>query len=317
MTLASYLEEKARQGTDATLLALIEELALATIAIAGHLRVASIKGLVGATGAFNVQGEEQKPLDILANDIFMAVCQASPTVSYAVSEELPGEVALAETGRYAVIFDPLDGSSNLDVNGTVGSIVSIIEAQSPDEILQPGRHQLFAAYAAYGPSTSLVLTFGDAVAIFSLDTDGAYRLTARDLSIPHGHAEFSINAARQGLWETPVQNYISALTTSDGSSRRYTMRWMGSLVADIHRILHRGGIFLYPGDSETGLDGGKLRLLYEANPIGLIMEAAGGRATTGRADILDLTPSHLHQRISLITGARDEVDSVLAHYSQA
>lgn len=318
MNLTQFLRTKQQQGVEPELLGLVQILAEATIKISRHLRVAVLHGDVGATEDTNVQGEVQKPLDVIANNMFIEACQFSSAVSFAVSEELDEEVAISPSGKYAVIFDPLDGSSNLDVNVTVGSIFSIIVAPGAGELLQKGRQQVFAAYAAYGPSTSLVLTFGDDVDSFTLDAAGEYQLGVAKLRIPTGNAEFAINTSRQNLWDQPVQDYIAACLGGTGLlPKRYNMRWVGSMVADVHRILQRGGIFLYPNDVEVAKKGGRLRLLYEANPIGFIVEAAGGGASTGLGRILDLEPTGLHQRVPVILGALDEVEAVERFYAEA
>lgn len=318
MILKQFLNAKRERGVDPDLLDIVARVADATILVARKLQVAVLHGHLGATEETNVQGEVQKPLDVIANTFFIEACQASPAVSFAVSEELDNEIPVSPSGKYAVIFDPLDGSSNLDVNVTVGSIVSILPAKSADELLQPGRNQVFAAYAAYGPSTSLVLTFGDDVDFFSLNADGEYELADADVKMPQGYAEFSINTSRQHIWDKPVQDYIAASLKGEGvHPKRYNMRWVGSMVADIHRIMHRGGVFLYPNDSEIAKKGGRLRLLYEANPMGFLMETAGGLASTGLARILDLKPQDLHQRVPVILGARDEVEAIERRYAEA
>lgn len=319
MNLKQFLNAKRQAGIiDTDLLDVVEAVADATIKVAYQLRVAVLHGHVGATEDTNVQGEVQKPLDVIANNIFIESCQGSPAVSFAVSEELDDEIAVSPAGKFAVIFDPLDGSSNLDVNVTVGSIVSIIPATAADQLLQPGRNQVFAAYAAYGPSTSLVLTFGDDVEFFSLNAYGEYELADSNVTIPLGNAEFSINTSRQQIWDKPVQDYIEGCLAGAGVyKKRYNMRWVGSMVADIHRIMHRGGIFLYPHDTEVAKKGGRLRLLYEANPMGFLVEAAGGLASTGKARILDLQPTELHQRVPVILGASDEVEAIEGFYSRA
>lgn len=318
MILKQFLNAKRERGVDPDLLELVQTIADATIKISRQLRVAVLHGHVGATEDTNVQGEVQKPLDVIADNVFVAACQTSAAVSFAVSEEQDNEIPVSATGKYAVIFDPLDGSSNLDVNVTVGSIVSVIPAKASSELLQPGRNQVFAAYAAYGPSTSLVLTFGDDVDFFSLNADEEYELADADVKIPSGNAEFSINTSRQNLWDKPVQDYIAASLAGEGVyAKRYNMRWVGSMVADIHRIMHRGGIFLYPNDAEIAKKGGRLRLLYEANPMGFLVEAAGGGASTGLVRILDIQPKELHQRVPVILGALDEVEAVERRYAEA
>jgi fructose-1,6-bisphosphatase I len=274
------------------------------------LRKSSLSGLTGSTETVNVQGETQKPLDVVSNEILLRACRMAGSVRFAVSEELPREIEVAPDGQYAVIFDPLDGSSNLDVNVTVGTILSVVSAGTTADILQSGRGQLFAAYAAYGPQTTLVLTFGKTVEIFSLDDQGTYHRSSADVRICPDSAEFSINAARKGGWDDVISSYVDRAVERPGGN----MRWVGSMVADAHRILNRGGVFLYPSDSREPDVAGRLRLLYEANPMALIVEAAGGMATTGDLHILDLVPRSLHQRVPLIFGSRNEVEVLAALY---
>ncbi|MGE7369746.1 class 1 fructose-bisphosphatase [Neorhizobium sp. NPDC001467] len=291
------------------LVAVLRAVAEATRKISDTLKTSSLDGLTGATEITNVQGEAQKPLDILSNDILLDACRAVPSVAFAVSEELDAEVAIHVDGRYAVIFDPLDGSSNLDVNVTVGTIFSVIEAKSADEILKSGRHQLIAGYAAYGPQTTLVLTTGRGVQIFTLDAAGTYVMTTADAKITPEAKEFAINAARRASWDDVVSAYIE-----DAIDSGHNMRWVGSMVADTHRIFNRGGVFLYPADRNKPGAGGRLRLLYEANPIGLLVEAAGGEAIIGNEKILDIAPTSLHQRVPVIFGSKAEVDKLATAY---
>jgi fructose-1,6-bisphosphatase I len=309
-TFEAYLESRAGAVLSAELVTVLRNVAEATRQISDRLRTSSLDGLTGATEVTNVQGETQKPLDILSNDILLEACRQSPAVSFAVSEELDTEVAIHADGKYAVIFDPLDGSSNLDVNVTVGTIFSVIEAKSSGDILKSGRGQLVAGYAAYGPQTVLVLTIGEGVQIFTLNADGVYVLTNADAKIVPDAKEFAINAARRASWDDVVAAYIE-----DAIDTGHNMRWVGSMVADAHRIFNRGGVFLYPADRNKPASGGRLRLLYEGNPIGMLVETAGGAAIIGETAILDIQPTSLHQRVPVIFGSKAEVDKIAAAYA--
>jgi fructose-1,6-bisphosphatase I len=321
-TLTDWLNQQVAAGVDQSLAATIASIAAACAEIAIVLRTSPIDGLSGATESTNVQGENQKPLDIVSNDIFIKRLSANADVSILVSEELSQPLHLSREsgeGRYAVACDPLDGSSNLDVNVTVGSIFSVL-ALAPgagdDALLQPGTAQLAAGYAAYGNSTSLVLTFGQSVAVFTLDAAGTFVLTKDAVSIPTASAEYAINTARERFWDEATRAYVAESVAGETGplGKRYNMRWVGSMVADIHRILMRGGIFLYPVDSETRDKGGRLRLMYEANPMAMIVEAAGGAASTGHEPIRAVQPTGIHQRIPVILGSREEVERIEGHY---
>jgi len=309
----------ANDGVDLKLSGVLETIAAACAELAGVLRLAPIAGQTGLAGHTNVQGEAQKELDVISNDIFIKHLRKNPDISILVSEELDEALHMENQGAYAIACDPLDGSSNLDVNVTVGSIFSIlaVDASDPD-LLQPGTRQLAAGYAAYGPSTSLVLTFGTSVACFTLDESHQFVLTRDHITVPAASGEFAINTARERFWDDATKTYVTENVAGETgpAGKRYNMRWIGSMVADIHRILMRGGIFLYPLDSETIEKGGRLRLLYEANPMALIMEAAGGGATTGHGRILEVQPNAIHQRIPVIVGSRDEVERVNALYAR-
>jgi len=321
-TLTDWLNRQTSAGVPAALTGTIESIAAACAEIAGILRTAPIDGLSGATESTNVQGETQKPLDIVSNDIFIRHLQENDDVSILVSEELSQPLQLQHQsgeGRYVVACDPLDGSSNLDVNVTVGSIFSILELETSggeDALLQPGTKQLAAGYAAYGNSTSLVLTLGKSVVVFTLDNQGRFILSKADIAIPAASAEYAINTARERFWDEATRTYVADSVAGETGhlGKRYNMRWVGSMVADIHRILMRGGIFLYPVDSETKEKGGRLRLMYEANPMSLIIEAAGGAASTGFGRILEVQPNGIHQRIGVIVGSREEVARIEALY---
>lgn len=304
------------QPVDPKLASVVATMAAASADIAAVLRQAPIAGQTGLAGHTNVQGEAQKALDVISNDIVLKHIGQNPEISILVSEELDEAVHLQNQGRYYVATDPLDGSSNLDVNVTVGTIFSVLEASGG--LLQPGTKQLAAGYAAYGPATSLVITFGPSVAVFTLDAAGVFVLTAEDLKVSAASAEYAINTARERLWDAATRGYVAENVAGEtgAAGKRYNMRWVGSMVADIHRILMRGGIFLYPLDSETVSKGGRLRLLYEGNPMSMLIEAAGGKATTGTQRLLEVVPTGIHQRVPVILGSADEVGRVEAWYGR-
>ncbi|WP_137151450.1 class 1 fructose-bisphosphatase [Devosia sp. FKR38] len=312
-TLTDWL---AAQTVDAGLASVMQTMAAASAEIARVLRSAAITGETGLAGHTNVQGEAQKALDVISNDIVLSHIGENPEISILISEELDEAVQMQNQGRYLVATDPLDGSSNLDVNVTVGTIFSILDASKG--LLQPGTAQLGAGYAAYGPATSLVLTFGPRAAAFTLDDTGTFQLTTAALSVPRASAEYAINTARERLWDAATRGYVAENVAGETgpAGKRYNMRWVGSMVADVHRILMRGGIFLYPLDSETSAKGGRLRLLYEGNPMALLVQAAGGRSTTGQQSVLDVVPTSIHQRVPVVLGSADEVARVEAWYGR-
>ncbi|WDR04384.1 fructose-1,6-bisphosphatase [Devosia algicola] len=255
----------------------------------------------------------------MSNDIFIKHIRQNAAISILISEELDEALHMQNQGDFAIATDPLDGSSNLDVNVTVGSIFSVLatDPNAPD-LLQPGTKQLAAGYAAYGPSTGLLLTFGRTTAAFTLSNDGVFMLDRAEVKVPPRSVEYAINSARQRFWDEPTKAYVEQnVAGEDGElGERYNMRWVGSMVADIHRILMRGGIFLYPLDSETSAKGGRLRLLYEANPMSMLLEAAGGAASTGHGRILDVIPTDIHQRVPVIMGSSEEVARLDALYAK-
>ena len=313
----STLPDWLRAETDDEALAgSIGAMAAAMAEIAAVLRRAPIAGQTGLAGATNVQGEAQKTLDVVSNDIVLNHLRANAAISILISEELDEAVQLSDQGRYIIATDPLDGCSNLDVNGAVGTIFSVLPAAGG--MLQPGAAQRAAGYAVYGPATSLVLRIAGATSVFTLDGDGQWLLTQATVSVPAASAEYAINAARERFWDAATRGYIEENVAGETgpAGKRYNMRWVGSMVADIHRILMRGGIFLYPLDSETVAKGGRLRLLYEANPMAWLMAGAGGAASTGHLPILDVQPSAIHQRVPVIIGSADEVKRVEAWYAR-
>ncbi|WDQ97886.1 class 1 fructose-bisphosphatase [Devosia sp. J2-20] len=313
-TLSNWL---AAQSVDAKLASVMTTMAAASAEIAAVLRQSAISGQTGLAGHTNVQGEDQKALDVISNDIVLNHIRQNPEISILVSEELDEPVHIENRGAYLVATDPLDGSSNLDVNVTVGTIFSILDARKG--LLQPGSAQLGAGYAAYGPATSFVITFGASAAVFTLNDDGVFVLTTEKLAVPKASAEYAINTARERLWDDATKGYVAENVAGETgpAGKRYNMRWIGSMVADVHRILMRGGIFLYPLDSENAAKGGRLRLLYEGNPMAMLVAAAGGASTTGQQSVLDVVPTDIHQRVPVVLGSADEVARVVAWYAQA
>jgi fructose-1,6-bisphosphatase I len=330
-TLARYLTEEQRNKGVITgdLKFLIEIVSRACQAISVAIGKGGLGGVLGEAGSDNVQGEAQKKLDVLSNEILLDANEWGGHLAAMASEEmdLPHLVPNRyPQGEYLLTFDPLDGSSNIDVNVSIGTIFSVLKCPEGSDLstpeaaeaafLQPGTAQVAAGYAVYGPTTVLVLTVGDGVVVFTLDREqGQFVLTQENVQIPADTKEFAINMANQRFWEAPVQRYVAEMQAGKEGplGKDYNMRWVGSMVADVHRIMTRGGIFMYPVDSKLKDKGGKLRLMYEANPMAFLVEQAGGAATTGRQRILD--PEKLHQRVPVILGSRHEVDRVTAYHA--
>jgi len=323
ITLTRFLiEEQRRISAPDGFTAVLNDIRLACKRIANLIGKGALAGALGGAGSTNVQGEMQIKLDVMANDIFVRTNDWGGQLAGMVSEEMEEPFAIPveyPRGKYLLLFDPLDGSSNVDVNVAVGSIFSVLrcpEAVSqptPQDFLQPGSAQVCAGYAIYGPSTMLVITTGAGVNGFTLDRDiGEFMLTHADLRIPEETSEFAINASNSRHWEPAVKRYINeCLAGKNGPRERdFNMRWIASLVAETHRILMRGGVFMYPRDRKDLSKPGRLRLLYEANPMGFIVEQAGGRASTGRGPVLSVIPESLHQRVGFAFGARNEVERI-------
>lgn len=316
------LDERRREDSDRDLLTLLHSVATACKAVSNSLKNGALADVLGSLETENIQGETQKKLDVIANDIFLRRCEFSGVLAAMVSEEMDEIYDIPSQfpkGRYVLLFDPLDGSSNIDINVSVGSIFSVLRLPGiPDEItyetvLRPGVEQVAAGYALYGPSTMLVLSTGNGVHGFTLDGSiGEFRLTHRNIVMPENAAEFAINASRANWWEPPVQKYVADCVAGEHGprGRYFNMRWIASMVAEVHRILLRGGVFLYPIDEENCASGGKLRLLYEANPMAFLVEQAGGAGSTGRARILEVAPVSPHQRVPVILGSTNEVDLI-------
>ena len=328
ISLTQFLIGEQRAGrASADLRLLLEVVASAVKAIGVTVSKGALVGVLGEAGTENVQGETQKKLDVIANEILLRANEWGGHLAAMASEELETihRIPLDDPrGPYLLLFDPLDGSSNIDVNVTIGTIFSVLhnpQAKGKDpteaDFLQPGRDQVAAGYATYGPSTQLVLTVGNGVHGFTLDREmGGFVYTHPFMSIPAETREYAINASNARYWEAPVQRYIAELQQGKDGPRGsdFNMRWIASMVADVHRVLTRGGIFMYPLDEKCRAKGGKLRLMYEANPMAMLVEQAGGAATTGRGRILDIVPERLHQRVPVILGSRAEVERVTSYH---
>lgn len=326
VTLTQFIIEQQRElGTSGTFTALLNDLATACKKISHIVNRGELIGVLGSAGSENVQGEVQKKLDIITNDIMINALNWTGHLAGMASEEIDDMIKIPAhypKGKYLVLFDPLDGSSNIDVNLAVGTIFSILrcrEGVDPDlqDFLRKGVEQVCAGFVLYGPSTMMVLTTGHGVNAFTLDQDvGEFLLTHRNMRIPEETSEFAINMTNQRFWEPPVQRYISeCLQGTEGPmGRNFNMRWIASLVAEVYRILTRGGIFMYPLDTRNPAKPAKLRLMYEANPMAFIIEQAGGVCSTGRERIMDIKPTDIHQRVSLILGSKREVERLVGYH---
>lgn len=331
VSLTQYLVEEQRLHSNipAELRLLIEVVARACKTISHSVGKGALGEVLGSADTENVQGEVQKKLDIISNEILLEANEWGGHLAAMASEEMESIHPIPNRypkGEYMLLFDPLDGSSNIDVNVSIGTIFSVLKAPEgmtqPTEadFMQAGSKQVAAGYAVYGPQTMLVLTTGNGVNCFTLDREmGSWVLTQRDMQIPAKTKEFAINMSNQRHWHPPVQRYISELLAGDTGPRgtNFNMRWIASMVADVHRILNRGGIFMYPADLRDTSVPGKLRLMYEANPMAFIVEQAGGAATDGKQRILDIQPTKLHQRVPVFLGSRDEVAVVTSYHQQA
>jgi fructose-1,6-bisphosphatase I len=321
------LQEQRRLKGSGAFTALMTDIIFACKMISHAVNRGALAGNLGTAGSENVQGEEQKKLDVVANDIFMHMNALGGNYAGMASEELEDVHAVhgAADGKYLLLFDPLDGSSNIDVNISVGSIFSILKLPpgattiSEAAFLQPGVKQVAAGYALYGSSTMMVITTGHGVNGFTLDNNvGMFMLTHPNMTIPADTKEFAINASRARFWEPPVRRYIEECQAGKDGPRGkdFNMRWVASMVAEVHRIFVRGGVFMYPADSENMKKGGKLRLMYEANPMGFLVEQAGGGASTGRGRIMEVQPTNLHQRVPVILGSKNEVERIDAYHAE-
>ncbi|NIE67575.1 class 1 fructose-bisphosphatase [Burkholderia sp. Ax-1719] len=329
-TLTKYLIEQQREHKNlpADLRLLIEVVARACKAISFNVSKGALGDALGTAGSENVQGEVQKNLDILSNEILLDANEWGGNLAAMASEEMETFFPIPANypkGEYLLVFDPLDGSSNIDVNVSIGTIFSVLRCpdgkQATEEsFLQPGTQQVAAGYAVYGPQTVLVLTTGNGVNCFTLDRElGSWVLTQSNMRIPEDTREYAINASNARHWYEPVQKYIGELNEGKDGPRgeNFNMRWIASMVADVHRILNRGGIFMYPADKRDPSKPGKLRLMYEANPMSFIVEQAGGVATNGEDRILDIQPTSLHERVAVFLGSKNEVERVTRYHHEA
>ena len=313
-TLTQFLQQHAAEyAVPSGLNDSIQSIILACKQISKNVRLGALSGVLGEAGTGNIQGEAQKKLDVIANQILIDTLKQNPHIAGLASEEEDEFVAANENGEYLVLFDPLDGSSNIDVNISIGTIFSILQkpvgSLKTDSFLQKGKEQVAAGYVLYGPQTILVLTLKHGVASFTLNEDNEFIQIQNNLTIPKQTAEFAINMSNERHWEAPIRQYIAELLAGCEGVRgkNYNMRWVASMVAEVHRILTRGGVFLYPKDNRDPSKAGKLRLMYEANPMSLLVAQAGGDANNARESILDIQPNDLHQRVAVVLGSADEV----------
>ena len=327
-TLTQFIIEEQRHiaGASGDFTSLLNDIVTACKAISNAVNKGALIGVMGSAGSENVQGETQKKLDVITNDIMIRSNQWAGHLAGMASEEMDEIYRIPSQyprGKYLLVFDPLDGSSNVDVNISVGTIFSILRCPegitdpTEEHFLQVGTKQICAGYAIYGSSTMLVLTTGHGVNGFTLDREvGEFVLSHPGMRIPEDTKEFAINASNQRFWEAPVQRYVEECLAGKTGPRGkdFNMRWVASMVAEVHRILNRGGIFMYPKDTKDPTKAGKLRLMYEANPMSMIVEQAGGASSTGRERILDIDPDDLHQRVPVVLGSKHEVERVVSYH---
>ena len=331
VSLTQYLVEQERKHghIPPQLRLLIEVVARACKRIAISVNKGALGDVLGSAGTDNVQGEVQKKLDVISNEVLIEANEWGGHLAAMASEEMDSIHVVPNRypqGELLLLFDPLDGSSNIDVNVSIGTIFSVLRkvghsrGVSEEDFLQPGKQQAAAGYCVYGPQTTLVLTVGDGVAMFTLDREqGSFVLTQDEVTIPADTKEFAINMSNMRHWAAPVRSYIDdCLAGKEGPrGKDFNMRWVASMVADVHRILCRGGVFMYPWDKREPEKPGKLRLLYEANPMSFLIEQAGGMAINGTQRILDLQPTKLHERVAVVLGSRNEVQKVLDYQTAA
>jgi fructose-1,6-bisphosphatase I len=284
----------------------------------------ALVGLLGSAGTGNVQGEVQQKLDVIANDLLIEGVQGCTALAGLASEEMELPIPVQGAGDYLLLFDPLDGSSNIDVNVSIGTIFSVLQKQNPTAVLQnsdfllSGRHQAAAGYIVYGPQTTMALTLGDGVVMFTLDkTIGQFILIKDRVEISPATKEFAINMSNMRHWAQPVRRYVQeCLEGATGVRKKdFNMRWIASMVADVHRVLSRGGVFMYPWDQREPNKPGKLRLMYEANPMSFLVEQAGGASTNGKQVIMDIEPQDLHERVSVMLGSKEEVERLQSYHA--
>lgn len=319
-TLSQFLQQQSGNLTP-ELAQVIETIGNTCKRIDQLLQKGALAGVLGSAQHENVQGEEQKKLDVISNDYLIDALKVHPHVGGLASEELDEFTSAQENGQYLVLFDPLDGSSNIDINMCVGTIFSILPAKNSvtqaEDLMQAGVNQVAAGYVLYGPSTMMALTVGAGVVFFTFDPETQeFLLTSEAIQVAADTKEYAINASNQRHWEAPVQRYIDELLAGKTGPRAkdFNMRWVACMVGDIHRILCRSGIFMYPYDLKDPTKAGRLRLMYEANPMSMLMEQAGGASTTGRVRILEIEPTNLHQRVPVIIGSKNEVELVTSYH---
>lgn len=332
-TITQFIIEEQRHIENASgdFTSLLNDIVTACKVISNAVNHGALVDVLGSADTENVQGETQKKLDIITNEVFLKTNEWAGHLAAMASEEMEEVYPIPKKyprGKYLLTFDPLDGSSNIDVNVSVGTIFSVLRCPgeckshpSPEAFLQPGTEQVCAGYALYGPSTMMVLTTGNGVNGFTLDQNiGEFVLTHPNMTIPADTREFAINASNMRFWEAPVKRYVDECLAGSTGTRgeNFNMRWIASMVAEVHRILTRGGIFMYPLDEKMKTEGknGKLRLMYEANPMSFIVEQAGGASSTGRERIMELKPEDLHQRVPVILGSKNEVERVTAYHTE-
>jgi fructose-1,6-bisphosphatase I/sedoheptulose-1,7-bisphosphatase len=327
-TLSKFLIQQLEGNPQQTnLAALLVDVAAAVKAISAMTAKGALAGVLGSLETENVQGETQKKLDVLSNNAFINTFSLGGLVAGLASEENDDPLVLeskTDSKAFLAIFDPLDGSSNIDVNVSVGSIFSIHGAPegrklTDHDFLRPGSQQLAAGYAVYGPSTMVVLTVGQGTHGFTLDREvGNFILTHPNIKVPKQTAEFAINTSNERFWEPPIHRYVTECKAGKTGVREkdFNMRWIASMVADVHRILMRGGVFMYPRDTKDPSKPGRLRLMYEANPMAMVVEQAAGLASTGRGPILEVTPEQIHQRVPVILGSADEVSRIVKYHEE-
>ena len=326
-SLTHYLIRCEREhGTDPDLRLLLETVARACKSISHAVGLGALGGVLGAAGTTNVQGEAQKKLDVLSNEILVEANSWGGYLAGMASEEMDNPLGIPVAyprGKYLMLFDPLDGSSNIEVNVSIGTIFSVLHApqgvaEADDSaFLQPGTSQVCAGYAVYGPQTQLILSVGHGVQVFTLARDtGSFLLTQENVRIPGDTKEFAINMSNMRHWEPPVKRYVDEMLAGKTGPRGkdFNMRWVASMVADVHRIMSRGGVFMYPRDAREPEKPGRLRLMYEGNPMAFLIEEAGGAATNGHQRILDVQPKKLHERVAVFLGSRNEVERVTGYH---
>ena len=330
ISLTRYLVEQQRIDghIPSQLRLLLEVVARACKSISQAVNKGALGSVMGSAESENVQGEIQKKLDIIANEVLIEANEWGGHLAGMASEEMEGIYVVPNRypqGEYLLLFDPLDGSSNIDINVSIGTIFSVLKMPEDDrgvdeaDFLQAGRQQVAAGYCIYGPQTTLVLTVGDGVAMFTLDREqGSFVLIEENVQIPEDTKEFAINMSNMRHWDEPVKRYVDELLAGKDGPRGkdFNMRWVAAMVADVHRILCRGGIFMYPWDKREPEKAGKLRLMYEANPMSWLIEQAGGAATNGKQRILDIQPAKLHERVSVILGSKNEVERVTSYHAK-